>query len=73
MTAPPWAGQPTPEPERTAEGREIVATRFGLHFRGEDGRLYPYDTPEQEARQLLGRLRRREAEPVVVPADWSPW
>jgi hypothetical protein len=69
---PPW-GAREPEPERTPDGREIVATRFGPHYR-EDGRLYPYYVPAEEmAMTLEPMMRRRRGEPVVVPSDWSPF
>ena len=68
---PPW-GTREPAPERTPEGLEIVATRFGPHFRGEDGRLYPLFFPQEQTRMALEPMLQRD-ELVVVPQDWSPW
>ena len=56
----PWAGQASPEPERTEDGLEIVRTRHGLFFREtEGGPLFPYLSPEDELR----RIERAFAEP----------
>ena len=70
---PPW-GDREPEPELTPDGRPILRTRFGPHVRDPaSGQVVPYFSPAEETALTLAPMLRRRDEPVVAPADWSPW
>ena len=55
---PPWCERATVEQEFTPEGFPIICTKFGPHYRGQDGQLYPYVSPQE----LADRLYRRRPE-----------
>jgi hypothetical protein len=67
---PPWRERATVEVERTHDGYEIVRTRYGLHFKGPDGCLYAYTSPERLADRIC---RRRPDGPYRVSWDWGGW
>ena len=70
----PWAGQASPEPERTEDGLEIVRNRFGLFTREvEGGPLTPLITPEEELRRMERAFARPHGGQGRVRLDWDPW
>jgi hypothetical protein len=64
---PPWDGRAAP-PERTADGREIIHTRFGAFVIREDGHPVPYYPPGVEIERLL----RDKPRPFRDRTDWNP-